>query len=705
MNGRPTPATSPAAPLASRLRFLWPSAAGVALFLAALTWMIRSAMSRNAGTWVYPVDDIYIHMAAVKQLIRHGVWGISYVDGFSSCVSSLLYPFLIGFCYALSGVNESAPFILNAIASAGAVVYAGILLQRVTRSGVFTLIVLAAAVFLTPLAAVALTGMEHTWQTLLDLFLIDMAVRTLVRDGTEKATRRSDFLLLLAACLAVMIRFEGFFIVAIVGLLLLCRRRFWLAVAVGAAAALPVVIFGVYSLRHGWDFLPNSVVVKSGLHTRDIVQETRAMAALLGKPREFIDRAYTVTWPTLQKYAHMFALLTMLGAALYWLVRRHRTLWTRPAVLLCIVLVTTVQHLGFASIGLAYRYEAYLVFLGVVALGLAVADIHGATGGAWLRREVPLSAAVWLFVVAALFAPLWTRASKSFKFIPQASHNVYEQQYQMGRFVERFYNGEGVAANDIGVISYRADLRVLDTWGLADYDVSQARRRHAYDQDTLRPLLKKFGVRMIVVYDSWATNDFGGPLPEWVLVGQWTILNNVICGDTTVSFYAPTAADVPRLTRALQEFAPELPVSVKQLGAYRGGTAPLVLGAYTPVFNAGIWSYPSPQTIQFSVKPLLYRAPTLAVAAGDVLTVDLLPTAQLQSVDLLVNGTVVATSATVAGHPGQWTPLTALVHWRVGENIVEINGHGLAPYGERMREALFTVHSPSWTPVAESASR
>jgi hypothetical protein len=50
---------------------------------------------------------------------------------------------------------------------------------------------------------------------------------------------------------------------------------------------------------------------------------------------------------------------------------------------------------------------------------------------------------------------------------PQASRNIYEQQYQMGMFLKRCYPGKAVAVNDICAVSYLADVRLVDLLGLA----------------------------------------------------------------------------------------------------------------------------------------------------------------------------------------------------------------------------------------------
>ena len=575
--------------------FRWPSVAASILLLALTGCVVGTGMARNHGKWIYPLDDAYIHMAAAKQLGLHGVWGISRLNGFSSCLSSLFYPPLMAGSFLLFGLNEFIPLALNLIASVAAVCYAGALLRRYSRSTVFTFIVLALAVIYTPLFIVAATGMEHTWQILIDLLFADLALRVLSQDEPASSARRAGQWLPLASCLAVMVRFEGLFFVTIVGLLLLCRGRFWLAVGVGVGAALPLGIFGAYSVSKGWSFLPNSVLLKGGNHSmgpyflllvaavfaglrwpRSVPRVLAlgvilvALIALFPPSRAWVVSKYRQNHEgyrsLLRSYAHLIVLVACMTAALYWQLQRRRTLWTSPTLLLCILLVVALQHMAFAGVGWVFRYEAYLMFLGIVALGVAFADAYPEPAAAWAHRSPG-----WVFVaslvVVLLCLPLTRRAVTASIQVPQASHNIYEQQYQMARFVRRFYDDDGVAANDIGAIDYFADLRLLDTWGLASHEVYEAKRAGTFDPATLQRLTRKYDVHLVVVYDSWASN-YGGNPSEWVPVGRWKIPNNVICGDDTVSFYAPDASLVPRLTDALREFAPQLPSDVVQSGDY-----------------------------------------------------------------------------------------------------------------------------------------
>jgi len=153
-------------------------------------------------------------------------------------------------------------------------------------------------------------------------------------------------------------------------------------------------------------------------------------------------------------------------------------------------------------------------------------------------------------------------------FLPQCTNNIFEQQYQMGSFVKEYYQGSSVALNDVGAVNFLADIDCLDLWGLANRDVTRLKRDHNYHTRDIAVLARQAGTRMAMIYDEWYAGQVGGVPAEWLRVGQWTIPDNVILGEATVSIYALDNSEVPRLIQSLREFAPKLPRDVIQSGPY-----------------------------------------------------------------------------------------------------------------------------------------
>lgn len=537
-----------------RVRAFWPESAAVLLLLGLLANAVHTVRANEGGRFVYSIDDGFFHMSVARNLLRHGLWGISPLNGFSSGTSSLLWPLIIAAAFAVFGVHEYVPLLLNVLAAIGLIFYAGSLVRRVTASAVLGMLILGSVVFLTPLLAVASTGMEHCLQCLLGMIFVDRAARLLSSETSEHPARPgAEAWLCAVGVLLVMTRYEGLFLVAPVGLLLLCQRRWRLAVTLGISTAAPITLFGLLAVSKGWYFLPNSLLLKG------YTQLTPGVAGVL---------QYFQHWYEAMVYQkHMFPVVAAVVATLLGCLRRGRTLWTYPAVFLFVTLAALLQHLQLAQLGWFYRYEAYLLALSFIGVGVALGGEPAEGPRDWLTlRALPQYAV--LSLAAVIFgAPLWVRALDSMRHVVTASYNIYEQQYQMGHFVGRYYKHRGVAANDIGAISYFGESDILDLVGLSDIDVLRAKRTGDFNQETMRRLLRKHRVEVVIVYDQWAYT-YGGILPEWTQVGRWTIPNNTIVASDTVSFYAPSAEFVPVIKRQLREFRPTLPGDVTQAGAY-----------------------------------------------------------------------------------------------------------------------------------------
>jgi hypothetical protein len=131
----------------------------------------------------------------------------------------------------------------------------------------------------------------------------------------------------------------------------------------------------------------------------------------------------------------------------------------------------------------------------------------------------------------------------------------------MGLFLARFYQDKPIAANDIGAINYLADIRTVDLVGLGTLEVASMKRRGNYNTQQIYELAKQKGVSIAIVYDSWY-NKLGGLPPQWIIVGEWKIFNNVVCGSDTVSFYAVDPLEIDNLIKKFKAFSNTLPAEV-----------------------------------------------------------------------------------------------------------------------------------------------
>jgi hypothetical protein len=161
------------------------------------------------------------------------------------------------------------------------------------------------------------------------------------------------------------------------------------------------------------------------------------------------------------------------------------------------------------------------------------------------------------------------RSIKSFYRIPLACRNIYEQQYQMGLFLQRFYPKSAVAVNDIGAVSFLGDVHILDLVGLANADVLQLKMEGSYTTQQIYQLSRTKDVTIAIVYEPWfRLENLQGVPSEWKKVGVWKINDNIVCGCDVVSFYAVKTSEQEHLTHNLHLFSSMLPKSVEQSGLY-----------------------------------------------------------------------------------------------------------------------------------------
>ena len=67
----------------------WPILLALGIFAVTTVILWNLCQDKNGGQFVYTLDDPYIHMAIAKNVVRHGVWGVTPFQ-FSSSSSSPL---------------------------------------------------------------------------------------------------------------------------------------------------------------------------------------------------------------------------------------------------------------------------------------------------------------------------------------------------------------------------------------------------------------------------------------------------------------------------------------------------------------------------------------------------------------------------------------------------------------------------------------
>ena len=404
--------------------------------------------------------------------------------------------------------------------------------------------ILLAAIAIMPLPALTFTGMEPVLQGLLSL-LVTYYVAVVFTQGTSMRNR-SFLLLLLYTVLLPLTRFEGLFVIAsIVSLGIVAGKRMQ-ALVIGCAALAPIILFGSWSMAHGWSFLPNGLLVKSGVSAAN-----GPISFLIALPMN------------IKPVGAVAALFVAALPALLWRPKDRPSLNVRVFCLIA-TLVTIVLHTLLIKSASFFRYESYLMLMGVVFGGVIFLETANALFRDTIKKSVVRR---WLFILLMLPFCLFgaRRALMSAAYAPLASRNVYEQQYQMGTFLKNYYTGCAVAANDIGLITYLADIRLIDLAGLGSKETFELIKGHRFTRDAIYDLARRQGCALALVYDAWF-QDIGGLPPQWTRMGRWIIGDNIVCAGDTVSFYACAPGERARLARNLGLFAARLPRDVVQMG-------------------------------------------------------------------------------------------------------------------------------------------
>lgn len=502
-----------------------PSSMAVLIWLLLFAAELVACMALCDFRLIFTLDDPYIHLAVADHILAGG-YGVN-AGEYSSPSSSIVWPYILALTQAMH-LGVVGPLLINA-AAACATVY--VLLRLLETSGLFDgeqagplrRLIALLLVFNTSAVSLPMTGMEHS---------VHVWASIVTFAGLVAATRNSapGPLHFFTLVLLPFIRFEGaaFACAAIAGFAMLGHRRF------AAAAALLIMLglsgYGVLMVSRGLPLLPSSVLLKGYLANID--QSASGLPAIVSNLLRSVTSAYGLR-------------LMMLGLAVAVCAN-----WLRSDRKVLVVLLTIVAavgaHLVFGQYGWFNRYEVYIMALAAAALSWGVAQVRPRLSAVqWSLAKIALVLALG---VAAM--PYVTTAIVS----PVAASDVYEQQYQMGRFARSFYR-RAVGVNDLGLVAYGNANYVLDLWGLGSEDVRLARTAGEYGPAEMAALADAHGVGLVMIYDAW----FPKGIPStWTKVAVLETRTATL-SQRNVTFYRTPLADAAEVSSALTAFRTTLP--------------------------------------------------------------------------------------------------------------------------------------------------
>ena len=415
--------------------------------------MVRATVA-TCGEWIFPLDDAYIHLGLARSLVDSGTWGVNPGE-FASASSSPAWTALMVAGFLAAGQTPIVALVGNALAL-GFVSFAAAAYLRDAGTGppvaALTLLLLVVAV---PLPFLAGLGMEHVLHLALVLALLRAAEAT--------PTRSSLAMVGAFAAAATLTRYETTFAVA--GLALASGRRAWrssLAALAGSTAA--ILGFGTFALSQGGDFLPNPILKKAWI-ARDWVAGLRE------------------AWTEGQALVALLLAVSLLLAFGMDNRSRHRAVT---------FLVAATGQLLFGRIGWLYRYEAWLIGLGVLVLVPALAG---------RLRSGPAIFALW--ILGLVTPDLAARAAAAWSsFVPGARFTL-DADVSVARWIAADWPGLPVAVHDLGAAAFYTDNPLVDVAGIGTDSIARLHRQGRLTGETMAFILHDHHVIFAVAGPDW----------------------------------------------------------------------------------------------------------------------------------------------------------------------------------------------------------
>lgn len=487
---------------------------------------------------IYPLDDVYIHLALARNFAEFGSWSIN-TSGFDSASSSILYTVMLSGLIKIFGDWEYYPLLINVVFGY-LTVYA---VYRYFKDFYGESELKWAVVLLLPFTVLhymVLIGMEHS----LHLFLTVMAVYFIHKNVESNFSRRDFSVLLIILFFVSIVRFESMFFTVSLAFALVLWKEFLKAGLVLFAGFFAIVLFGLISLNAGGYFFPNSVMIKgsfpSGTHFLQSVWQIFAKGILFN-------------------FSFYKWLLFPFIIILIHLIKKYRGMplgaFFKNETLTIAVVSVGILHSLFAM--LKYRYENYIM-IGVL---LVIVPLISKFFSNFKKEDVrkPLQ-------LMTLGSAVFVIAISLYKFgyhhlpIKYSSRGINEQQVEMSRFLGTYYKGQKVAANDIGAISYFSHVHLLDLVGLGSTEVAKIKVDNKHEERAvivarskkfISDYIAKNNYKVAVIYPEW----FPGETPKgWIPVASWRISKHYGPAIERIVFYALTPDEVKPLQQNLMKF-------------------------------------------------------------------------------------------------------------------------------------------------------
>jgi hypothetical protein len=495
-----------------------------AIYLLLCSFLVLHVVKDTGGHFIYPLDDPYIHLALAENL-AHGHYGINGTE-FSSPSSSILWPFLL-IPFVGTSLHSYVPLAWNLLFGAIAACLIGSVVAKwppqVDETGYMPrwkrAVTAVLLLFAANLAGLTLIGMEHMLQVML-------AICCSIGLSEALAERPIPVWCLAAAVIAPMVRYEDLALTLAVCLALVGLRNWKKAIVVFALSLTPLLLFSAFLRSKGLPLLPMSVLIKGSVYTSGSLPVRIFRLLLQNLYKDLTDR---------ECYPILILFLFFAGLARQAPTRARRFVFSGAALLGALQL--TIGRFGWLA-----RYEDYaLIFLLLLCMRVLAERPRFSFG---------------YFALGLFFCAFPYIQSEA--LIPQSSLEVFQQQYQMHRFVTAYYHGD-YAVNDLGLVSFERTPKsyVLDLFGLASVE---AARQTDKSPAWLESVVNRHQVPLAVIYPEW----FHTMPPAWTSIAKMCTEapHPVIVDHSCVVFYSTSTKYNAMIRADLQQFSQTLPRTV-----------------------------------------------------------------------------------------------------------------------------------------------
>ncbi|MFA6467708.1 MAG: hypothetical protein WCW35_02350 [Bacteroidota bacterium] len=489
-----------------------------------------SILKINSGTFVYTLDDAYIHLS-VAESIANGGYGINPGE-FSSPSSSILWPFLLA-PFTFFSFVVYVPLLLNIFCSFGTLFFSWKILETVfhdiENKSFIVLLLSILSIAATGMVPLIFSGMEHSLQIMTVVIVLFVMVQELRGVFDPRAV-------VFAIILASTVRYENLSICLFAISFFFVRGRIRSTLHALAGVAGIHLLFSLFLWYNDASFLPTSVLLK----TNSLQSSMVSIPKFVGTVNSYFGGFYfavavfSIGYYFLKTRTEPFAILG-LGSAF---------------IILLHLLNGYTQPLGDFSTDLAYsfRYEMYMWIFALLVLMIS--------GKSVIRSVVRFSPAFAAVVLVGAEMFFCARVNSAIFTVPTAANNIYEQHYQNHRLLTEFYIGPA-AVNDIGYAAFQNDEVILDLWGLASRDAWKLRIANPLKTEWIDSIVISKGITFAILYDVW----FPFLPPTWTKVGELTLTKReVTASENVVSYYAVRTDAVHQVTDAMKLWQKTLPL-------------------------------------------------------------------------------------------------------------------------------------------------